>query len=157
MGLVSFNLANNVTINNSAVTGNGKYTIWTSTNVSAVGNQSMRVIIDYKTSAPDETNVTAIVESEQNGHWFPIAYQFNPFNNLDNGPQRIIIMQPDISVFNTGIDDDMYVGGQVIARISRFQGKVGSNLRVKLVLQESNYGTPNAFQSLNIDCYGECY
>lgn len=157
MAAQSFTLASNVTVNNSVITGNGAFTVWTSSTINNNnGIQSLRVIIDYYDPSPVDVSITAIIESEQSGNWFPIAYQFSPFVNIGNGKQRIIILQPNISADNSGIDDDIYVGNIVLARVSRQQGKVGSSFRIRLVVNEQNYGVA-AFQSIKVNIYGELF
>ena len=158
MAISQFSLANDLTIDNSIITSNGTFTIWTSQVQNNNNNlPALRLIVSYSNPSPVDVNVTAIVESSQNGIWYPIAYQFNPFNNVDNGKERIIILQPDMNSINAGIDDDMYVGGMVVARTSRQQGKVGSSFRVRLVCYENNYGNQSAFQSLKVSVYGELF
>ncbi len=158
MANLNFSLASGLQIGNSAVQGNGTYTVWTS-NVQNNPNDlsSMRVIIDYSSPNPSAINITAIVESSQDGNWFPICYQFTPFTDSGNGPKRILVMQPDILSINSGIDDDTYIGDSVVARTSRFQGKVGANFRVRLVVYENNYGLANSFQNVTVNVYGELY
>ena len=158
MATQAFSLANNLTITNAGITDNGVFTVWTSSNISNNNNlYGLRLVIDYANPNPTDVSITAIVEASQAGMWFPVAYQFNPFNNIDNGPQRIILVLPNTSSDSAGIDDDMYVGNSVIARISRQQGKAGSTMRVRLVAQENNYGLSNQFQSVKVSIYGELF
>lgn len=158
MATQAFSLANNLVLNNSGITGNGVFTIWTSSNISNNNNlYGMRLIVEYSNPLPTSVSVTAVVEALQSGMWFPVAYQFNSFNNMDNGPQRILLLLPNISSDNAGIDDDMYVGNSVIARISRQQGKAGATMRVRLIAQENSYGTGSQFESIKVSMYGELF
>lgn len=161
MAVSQFSLNNqaNININNQAISGNGSFDVYTSSEVNNNNNlPSLRVILEYSDPVPNTfINITAVIESEQNGSWFPIAYQFNPFTDMGNGPKRIIILQPNISAADAGIDDDLYVGNAVIARTSRQQGKVGSKFRVRFVVYENNHGTAQAFQSIKVKVYGELF
>jgi len=161
MGQQTLSLATNLQITNSGITSNGVFDIWTS-NIINNNNAlpSMRLVIDYlaitPTSAPT-FGLSILVESQIGTKWFPIAYQFGDFSGFGNGDTRIIVLQPDMSTFDAGIDDNMFVGGKVIARISRQQGKVGSAFRVKMVCQENGFGGAGSFQSVNVNIYGELF
>jgi hypothetical protein len=158
MAFQEFTLATNLTLTNVNVTGNGVFTLWTSQNINNNNNlPGCRLIVDYSNPSPSDIAVTAVLESNRNGMWFPLAYQFNPFNNIDNGPQRIIFLTPTTDSDNSGIDDDVYVGNAVIARISRQQGRCSSSMRVRLILNENNYGNQYAFQSVRVSVYGELF
>ena len=166
MGQQAITLATNVTVNNSAITSNGVFDVWTSsilTNNNAL--PCLRLVTEYANITPNDSQtgigstfgLSIVVEAQIGTRWFPIAYQFGDYRSPGNGETRIIILQPDMSTFDSGIDDNMFVGGQVIARISRQQGKVGATYRVKLVCQENGHGGAGSFQSVNINIYGELF
>jgi hypothetical protein len=166
MGIISFNLASDVikTAANIGINGNGIYTVWTSqTQQNPTDLTSLRTIIDYKDTSPTygenpiTFEISALIESQNNGNWFPVAYQFEPFRTADQGKKRILLLQPDISTFDSGIDDIIYVGGETIARISRQQGKLGPSWRARIIVLENGYGSPGAFQSLTFNVYGEVF
>lgn len=164
--MAQISLADNLLVTNEAITGNGVYNIWTS-NVINNSNSipSLRLIIEYANIQPDSRvsgvgntfGITVVVESQIGTKWFPIAYQFSSYDTPGNGDTRIILLQPDINSDNAGIDDDMYVGGNTIAKTSRQQGKLGSNFRVRLVCQENGYGQAGSFQSVNVSIFGETF
>jgi len=164
--MAQISLADNLLVTNEAITGNGVFNIWTSNIINNSNSiPSLRLITEYANIVPDSRSsnvantfgITIVVESQIGTKWFPIAYQFNNFNTPGNGDTRIILLQPDISTDNAGIDDDMYVAGNTIAKISRQQGKLGSNFRVKLVCQENGYGEAGSFQSVNVSIFGETF
>lgn len=143
----------------------GTHDLVTSSNISNNNNlPSARIVVEYTAVTPDDSvnvektfGVTAILEAlGGNGQWFPVAYQFEPFRSLQNGSKRVIVLQPDISDFNAGIDDIVYVADATVARISRQQGKCGGTMRVRLVLRENGTGA-GALQSLTVTAYGELY
>lgn len=165
MGQTSFVLLTNQEITNSAISGNGRTTIYTSsTQLNPGGFQSLRLIVEYVNpipldggSIPITYTLNTIVESLNGIHWYPIAYQFESFSNPDNGLKRIIVLQPNMNTFDAGIDDVVYVGGAAEARISRQQGKVGSSFRVRIICNETGFGGAGAFQSATISICGELY
>ena len=116
--------------------------------------------LDYHQLNPVDiysSGIGVVVEALNGGKWFPAAYQFEPYRNSENGNQRLIFLQPDISTYDDGIDSIVYVGDRTIARISRQQGRIGSSFRVRVILSENNYGTANAFQNVTMSIYGELY
>ena len=165
-----FTIETNKALDSSAITENGRHQLYTSPSVSnASGNSgylydSLRLVIDYENLNPDlrtEFDIQAIVESS-NGEdgadqrWFPVAYQFEPFYRSDFGPKREILLQPNLIVIDVGIDDIVYVGG-FEAAVSRQQGKLGSDFRVVLILNERGFGTPEAFSGVDVSIYGEMF
>jgi hypothetical protein len=93
----------------------------------------LAVIVKYLAITPDITDgsppftLGCVVEtqvSDNPAQWVPIAYQFSPIRNTQDPTTRILRLQPDISDFNTGIDDSVYPINQEIARISRQQGRL---------------------------------
>jgi hypothetical protein len=170
MAQVSFVLLNDYNFTESEidtlVPGNGTHTLWTSaTQSNNTGLESMRIVIDYKEVLPAWPPASSVsyalalvIEALHNSdEWFPVAYQFEPFNYVENSRQREIYVDPSISDFNAGIDDIMYLGGKTIARISRQQGRVGLSWRARLICVENNHGSGEALQSAKISIYGEIY
>jgi len=162
MAQITFALLNGQQITNAVVTGNGTFDLYTSAaQNNTVNMPCLRLVVDYHASVPDDITIpggiSVVVESQNNGNWFPIAYQFEAYRRADNGPKRIIVLQPDISTFDAGIDDIMWIGDTTAARISRQQGKVGATYRVRVQLKEIAHGQPNQFQSVTMSIYGELY
>lgn len=127
---------------------------------------SLLVELNYEDITPDVTDgapsftIGAIVEVQDvDGHWSPIMYQFSPVRNSEDPAKRIMRMQPNISDFNTGIDDSVYPVDREIARISRQQGFLpdGKDFRVCLLLVEKDPGGPNSFQSVKMSATGTRY
>jgi hypothetical protein len=127
----------------------------------ATGQKGCRVVADFLSVIPDAPGgsfeLTLLIEGKSTlGNWYPVAYQFSPFKYTALAPERQLILQPDISDFNTGIDDSVYVSRE-IARISRMQGFLPSTeFRVCLMLMDNNPG-PNGFQSVTVTAVGERY
>lgn len=139
---------------------NGMYDLYTSSNQNNNNAlPSCRLVIDYSNLTPGDIpgGITAVVEAMNGSNWFPIAYQFEPFRNADQGSQRILHLGPGIDTYNDGIDSIVYVGNRTTARISRQQGRAGSAFRVKLRLEEAGYGTPFQFDSVRVSVYGELF
>lgn len=154
------------TLNNTAITGNGVFTLFTSATINnSVGLASGRVILDYSSANPSDngTNtityaITAVLEGLQDSVWYPVAYQFEPYKgNSANGNQRIMVVQPGIQAFDAGIDDIIWVGDTTIARVSRQQGKLPTALRLKMVCKENGFGGSGAFQSVVVKAMLEMY
>ena len=165
MGQAAFTLCTNQVITNANITGNGRCSCYTSSTITNPGNYpSLRVVLDYSNPLPLDGgavaitySIGAILESEKDGRWFPIAYQFEDFYNPDGGSRRILTLQPDIDSFDAGIDDIIYVAGATEARVSRQQGKVGSSFRLRIIINERGFGGAGAFQSVTLNAYGELY
>lgn len=166
MGAASFTLASNIQKTNSVVTANGLYDLWLSADQSnPLGLTSLKMVIDYKDSSPGyggpalTFEIGFVIEARIGSNWYPIAYQFEPYRapTDGNGKKRILVLQPDISTFDAGIDDVMWVGGETVARVSRQQGKLGDLWRARMIVRENGYGGAGAFQSVTFDCYGETY
>lgn len=155
-----FTILNNQTLTSPNITENGVYTLYTSTTQNNSNNiPCMRMVVEYHELLPLEVpgGIGLIVESINGTNWFPIAYQFESYRNSDQGTQRIISLQPNMSTFDDGIDSIIYVGDRTVARLSRQQGTVGSSFRVRLIINEQLFGTANAFQSARISIYGELH
>lgn len=159
MAQSQFGLLINQTITNQGITSNGSFDLYTSP-IQNNSNSlpSIRLVTEYAEVTPvDIGGINVVIEAQNNGLWFPIAYQFEPYRNQENGNKRIIMLQPEMSTYDDGIDSIVYVGDRTVARISRQQGRVGSSFRVRVSINETNYGTINAFQSVKLSIYGELY
>jgi hypothetical protein len=155
-----FVLADNVTVDNSAITANGEYDLFiSSTKTNSVGLPSLRVVVDYETLVPVDLigGLNIVIESENNGVWYPVAYQFEAFINAQQGNKRIIMLQPNMSTYNDGVDSIIWFANKTEGRISRQQGKVGTEFRVRMALVENGFGGPYAFQSIKFNILGELY
>lgn len=151
--------ASNFTINpnetvhllTSAEIGNNSGTIY----------NSLKVILSYKDLTPDggSAKIGAVVEAKDvNNKFHPILYQFSPLVQANQGLERTLIMQPDMSDFNAGIDDVIFPVNEAIARISRHQGILPeSTFRVCILLVDSNPTGPDAFVSLKVSAEAEQY
>jgi hypothetical protein len=160
MAQQQFTLLNNVVLSSAGIPGNGVHDLYVSgTQSNNNGLPNCRLVVEYTELAPIELlgGITAVIEAMNGGRWFPIAYQFEPFRNMDQGTQRIIHLGQTIDTYNDGIDSIVYVGGRTIARISRQQGRATSSFRVRLQLEETAFGMANAFQSVRASIYGEVF
>lgn len=125
---------------------------------------SLMLTVNYDAVTPDITNglppfaLSVTIEAkDSNGNWSPVAYQFSEWRNTQQPARRVIRMQPDISDFNAGIDDSVFIGSE-IARISRQQGFLPeSDFRVRLIVVDNDPTGPNAFQSVTVSAAGERY
>ena len=160
MAQAQFSLLDHATYTNAGITANGVHQLYCSpTQGNTFSLTSMRMIIDYHSLAPNDLpgGLGLVVEGKNGGNWYPIAHQYERYYNNVQGTQRIIILQPDISLYDDGIDSIIYVGGQTICRVSRQQGRVGSDWRVKLLLDERAYGQAQAFTGTTVSIMGELY
>lgn len=161
MAQSAFTLLTNQLIDNSIVNGNGLFTLWTSPSQNnSVGLPCLRLVTEYKEITPAAfftCGLNVVVEAQAGSQWYVVAYQFERFHGVGDGDQRVIVLQPDISTFNDGIDSIVYVAGATMSRISRQQGRVGGTFRVRLLYQENAYGQPDRFQSGRFNVYGELY
>lgn len=158
MAQQNFSLLNQQQITNTNVTGNGTHVLYTSGAISNNNNlPKLRLVVDYHDAEPGylPNGISVVAEVMNGSNWYPMAYQFEPYRSIDNGTQRIILLEPEMNTYNDGIDSIVYVGDATIARISRQQGKVGGQFRVRVILKENNYGTAQAFQSVTMSIYGD--
>lgn len=156
----------NQAFTNASITANGTYDLFVGVTQNNNNNlPSLRAVVDFSNFSPMEGGavnpkyaITCLIESIQNGVWYPVAYQFEPYRgNPGNGHQRVIILQPGLVTFDVGLDDVVWVGDTTIARISRQQGKLGSSFRLRVVLKEDGFGTPDAFQGGTIRVVAELH
>ena len=126
---------------------------------------SLLLNLEYTEITPDITNGTpsfsigVVVETKgTDGRWYPIAYQFSPYRNSESPAKRTIRVQPDISDFNTGIDDSVYPVDREIARISRQQGKLPVALfRMRVIAVDYDPAGVNHLVSVKLSASGERY
>lgn len=163
MAQQSFTLATNLVRASSAVEGTSD--LFVSSPIQNNNNlPNCRLVVVYDNITPDNSlnaqktfGLTAVLEALLDGKWFPVAYQFEPFQNPDNGKQRIIVMQQDVQSFDAGIDDVVYVADATVARISRQQGKATGTMRVRIILRENDADNVGAFSSVSLTIFGEFY
>lgn len=165
MAQAGFSLYTNQLITNAAITGNGVFDVLVGANqTNSLALAGLRLVLDYSQEVPADGGATpitwalgALAEVQNGAAWFPVAYQFEQFANPAQGRKRVVMLAPNISTFDAGIDDVMYVGGETIARISRQQGMLGSTWRLRVVCRESGFGGAGAFQSARLSAYGEMF
>lgn len=131
------------------------------TNDSGTIYDSLKVVIRYAELVNDggSSKIGAVVEAKDgNGNFYPILYQFSPMVQLNQGPERILIMQPDLSDFNAGIDDVIFPVNETVGRISRHQGILPeSTFRVCILLVDSDPNGTEPFVSLKVSAEAEQY
>jgi len=166
MATVPFSIVSNHVVGNSAVTGNGKFTIYQSPTFANSGSyDSIMLNIVFQSLKPDPPvspgySLLATIESSDSENppkWFPIAAMFEPVRRLQQGPRHVLVVQPNIYNFFEGAPVDYYDGQSVTTRISRQQGILGDNYRVILHIVETKYGTSDAFEEVTLDIYGQRY
>jgi hypothetical protein len=170
MAKQTFTIWDNFPINNTAITGNGTFELAVSAEqINTVDLRSMKLVLDYQSILPPSEDaqgntlpisydIDAVVEGYFGGRWYPIAYQFSPMNRPSRGPTRILQLQPDIAGFDAGVDDIIFVGNSVVARVSRQQGNLpDTKFRVCILATERDFGGPGAFQSLVLSASGEAF
>jgi len=153
-------------ITNSLITSNGTFEVFVSPpydNNSA--KNSMRAVCTFSNPVPADGNpeptgysISCVIEGRLNAdNWYPLAYHFESWRNFDNGSQKIIVLQPNLSSIDAGIDDVVWVGGKAQAMISRQQGQCSEDLRLRVLIQETKHGTAEAFQSIHLEVKGELF
>lgn len=158
-------LLNNHTFNNTAVTENGQYNLYSS---NAINNptdaNSLRVVVEYKNNLPDpestvvKYNLVTIVESsDSQGNWYPLHYQYQPFVKEEAGGKHILVLEPSMFTFDEGVPSSIYDGVKNIAIESKKQGRLSDDFRICVFLNENGYGEPGAFQSVDVSLHYEIY
>jgi len=122
---------------------------------------SVRVVLNYEGLQPNFGNffIGCLVEAkDDSGKWTPIGYQFTPLRSTQQAPQRIIIIQPNLDTFNSGIDDIVFPVDREVARISRIQGALPeSKYRVRVILKDNDPSAASAFQNVTVSGSVEKY
>lgn len=157
MGAVSFQLLDNEIFTPADIVDGRIYTSPTQNNLTGTTYPALKLIADYQDlqGTFGQVGVTAFVEAEsEQGHWYPIAYQFNQFGAIGVQHFREIVLQPDLFWFDVGIDNIIWVEGKgAIAQASNQQGFLFSKWRAAIGINDPN----NTFQSLQMSLYGERY
>lgn len=161
----AFTLLSNQQFTNSAVTGNGTFALWSSpSQTTPQGNNAIRCVVEFTEvtpAAPPNSvsyGLALVLEAlGASGLWYPLAYQFEPFNTADNGRKRLIVAEPTLIEINPGIDNIIYVGGVTIARESKQRARMPATWRACLLCSENGFGQPSAFQGALVNIYGETY
>lgn len=85
MGAVSFQLLDNEIFTPADIVDGRIYTSPTQNNLTGTTYPALKLIADYQDlqGTFGQVGVTAFVEAEsEQGHWYPIAYQFNQFGAI---------------------------------------------------------------------------
>lgn len=126
----------------------------------ANNNNSLRLTMEFEELTPDSGgspfDITTVVEAIDGTRRYPVAYQFTTHRYSGQGEKRVIVMQPDISDFNAGIDDVVWTG-KVDARISRQQGIVPAEFEVCVYLTDRYASGAPAFVSVKVSGTLELY
>ena len=158
---MAFELCTNEVVDNSEINANGLYTLFLSDeHTPATNDIAMVIVINYEDLDPIEYgqfDLTALIECNSAGIWFPLAYQFEPLRFAAQGQMQLITIQPDLYNPDEGVPQDIWDGANVIARQSKQQGVVDLDWRLRIQLIENGYGGSNPFQSVKISASGEYY
>jgi len=166
MGTQPFTVWNNQVIlaSNYTIVPNQEITLLSSlpiSNSSGTIYNSFKLVVDYSNLQPNSGQffIGLLVEAKDTlGNWGPIAYQFSPIRNTSQAQQRVIILQPNIDTFNTGIDDIVYPVDSEVARVSRQQGFLPeTEFRICLSLKDKDPLGVNAFNQITVSATGELY
>ncbi len=113
----------------------------------------IRVVVDYHDlqSFPYGASLQAVVEGKSaQGQYYIIAYQFEEFRLAGSTQKRQIVMDPNLTWLDAGIDNIIYVGGVTAEQVSNQQGILPPIWRLRLLV-----GNPNSFTSARLSIYGE--
>jgi len=147
------------------ITSNGSFVVDITTPINNVGNNnSITVHITFKDLVPHEEagspgwNILAVLEtSDGSGHWSPIGQMFDPIRFLTQGAHNVITVQPNVFNIHEGVPIDIWDGTKTVSRISRQQGILGEDFRLKFIVHETKFGTSDALQSFTVDVVGIRY
>lgn len=118
----------------------------------------VELVIDYRnmsytgTGGPPEFN--AIIEGKDNeGNYFPIAYQFNAFRFDDRDRFYTIALDPNINWFDAGVSNIVFIAGKgTIGEINPQQVTLPTDWRVCV---HANEPTGTTLTSVEIDIAAE--
>ena len=163
MAVDPFTIYSSKTIDNSVITGNGKFILDTSPVIQNT-NALDSILVDFEisslsptTSASDYYLQLSIEVGDGAGVFHPIGLMFEPLRRLTQGPRNLIVVQPNIFNINEGVPVDTWDGAKVTTRISRQQGILGQEFHTVLTILENQYGTADAFESMIFKLIGERY
>lgn len=155
MSITPFQLVDNQTFLPADMSG-GK--IFTSADqVNGVGSDlstGIRIVLDFHDlqSAPTGAKLQALLEGKSlQGQYAILAYQFDEFDEVGIHRKRQIVMTPDSSWLDPGMDDLILVGGSIIEQISNQQGILPGIWRVSVNIRDPVSG----FASVRMSIYGE--
>lgn len=124
------------------------------------GFNSTMIVVNFEDATPDQCKGDAAdyklfikIEGNINGNWFPLGTSFSPYNNCNNGPQRIIIIDPKAPDMNY-VDFDIAEANKIVTRISYNIATLTNGFRVKLRLEG---GSNLPLSSVTFSAYGRKY
>ena len=121
------------------------------------GHTGLEVVVEYETLVPDgkdagaDYRLYAIVEQKSGTHWYPAAVQYKHINNSESPNTRIISMTPTAPSDFVGFENILAVGSQPVAAVSYNSGSLGSDFRVKLLVDN---GGSYPLTSVTVTAYG---
>lgn len=126
---------------------------------------SLSLVLRYTEESPtfpQSWNIDARVEGKVTvdgvAQWKTMAGQFEPFRRASQGPERQILMQPNLIVLDPGVDEYIDEGGVTVARVSRTQDRLTTeSWRVKFILTENDVQGATAFAQVKLTGFGEMY
>lgn len=147
------------------ITSNGSFEVDITDGFSNSGGyNSITAHIRFKATTPHEEvgspgwNILAIIESSDgSGTWNPIGQMMDPIRFLTQGAHNVITVQPNIFNIHEGVPIDIWDGTKTVTRISRQQGILGDDYRIKIIVHETKFGTSDALQSFTVDITGIRY
>ncbi|RKZ92521.1 MAG: hypothetical protein DRQ40_08660, partial [Gammaproteobacteria bacterium] len=155
-----------LTAADAGINANGTFTLALSSehSNSPAGNPMLKMVMTYDGITPDfgsvpqTFDIDCVIEGKNGNEWFPVAYQFAPFRKSKEGRIRILSLEPSVAGFDAGVDDVMFVGDTVEARVSRQQGRLpATSFRVRVSVTERDYGGPGSFQEVCLSGFGEVF
>ena len=119
-------------------------------------SSSIRAVVDYHDlqSTDGTVELQALVEGKSvDGTYYPIAYQFEPFQLTGFEQSRSIVMQPDMFWFDAGIDNIVFIGNTTVQQVSNQTGILTDTWRFCVRITDPN----NTFTSVRMSIFGERY
>ena len=95
----------------------------------------------------------AVIEAKaDNGQYFPIGYQFNPFRIDYDGQFHTIVVDPNVFWSDAGVSNIVYVGGRTIGEVSPQQVALPTDWRICVHVKTP---TGSTLDNIDIDIAAE--
>lgn len=170
-------LVNTVTVDNTqmqegTITGNGRYTAYTSNSINSGNDNSFSATLKLHSVVPDREGlgkafISLVAERQDDGgNWHVFHSLANPVQVISYGPNENGGIIPDFELkFGPGEPTSDEVNGLITktdgvnetVQIHPDKGTVGSTIRFQIYVHERDFGNVGAFQSMTYSLDYELY
>lgn len=145
------------------------YTVDTSPVVAnSTGLDSIHLNVLFSNILPDPEQATqkgwrirAVIETEGAGNppnwWNPVGHMFEPLGDPGQGLRHVVVIQPNLVNLFEGVPLDLSDPLGNITRLSKQQGVLLTDFRVRLEVSDQFAGGLGALESFDVEIFGDMY